>query len=390
MEDPSRSRPVSPVQHGCNICTCGRVLVCKGNGQSNTSFLYDNALCSDVTIELKDGTKLHAHSLILSPWSSVISTTLLGNGIKFKEGSSRILTMITHRPSVVRMTFKIVYNLPHYRQGMISAGDAFDVFDFAHAYAITSVQNLCVGEINKVLTDTGESMEVTDGIKYVEMIRNVLNRWIPFYDESMCPTETIEILGELITQVMTSVRMNIVRWMEHKFSDKIGNEYKLSYTLVMGLTVDAMRFLLTYDDLDIDEIRLIELYLLWIYLRYGSIVKNDRGGVTEITPKEDMKATDEEVELLGCIRWGNIGPAEILQLYNTIVGKSKSVESKCIPPSILERFTNIMLEATLIKTVGNVEAQYVCSSVTKKRKASNRTSPKKKACKSRRATDDSQ
>lgn len=358
MEEPIRTRPLSPIRPTTSMCICGHIKPCKGNTQSPTSFLFQNPMYSDMKVRLSDKSEFHCHVLIVGPWSAVISSMFIGEGIRMREGKSRILEVVDHEPEIVRLTFQILYNLPCYKQGMINGTNAFDVFEMAHMYSITTVQNICVAEINKIMFDTGSSMQFSEGVKYVEMIRNVLNRWLKFYYDSVCPPETTEILEDLITTVITSVKSNVALWMSNK----------LSYNLLSGLSMQGMEFLLTYDGLGVLEINLVELYLIWMYQRCGDMIKNEKGEVTAITPKIARATSDEEVELLNCIRWGSITHQDILKLYNTIV--STKGESKCLPPQVVQRFKEIMLEASLIKTnLGEVTLQYQCSSSSTKRKA---------------------
>lgn len=373
MEDNSRARSVSPTQCAVNLCICGRATDNKTLHQSPLAFLYENKQCADMIIRLSDNKEFPAHMIILSTWSHYFATMLLGNGQSFKEGQTKTLLIDKFAPSIVRICIKALYSLPKYVNGTIPTQEAFNAFDFALAYSIIPIQNICVAEITRFLAEMGNSMQITDGTKYVEIVRDVFNRWIPLYDELRCPQETLEILGELVSQVMRTVRDNINSWMLSG----------LVSTFLNGLSTHAMAFLLNYDGLEIEEVTLISLYVVWIKYRYGSFTKNEKGEMIAI-PNEDMEAKDDEVSLLHSIRWGNISQEDIRKLYNSFY--LKNADNACLPKKVLSTCENIMLEALLHKSGQAVESRFPCANASQRRRSNQ--SPRKKPGKRPRVTED--
>lgn len=370
MEDSTKSRSSSPNHCATHICICGQSTSVKGGVQpSPIAFLFANTEFADITLRLADNTDLPAHTMVLCTWSSVFATMLLGNGLFFKDGKSKVIVCDTHPPSTVRISVKVLYSLPQYTHGTISYTEAFDVFDFALKYSITPIQNICVAEITKMLSDTGNSMQMVDGIKYVEIVRNVFNRWIFLYDEQVAPPETLKILEELVSQVMRTIKDNLEPWF-----------YKdLWSPFLNGLTISSMKFLLNCDYMDLPEIKLIELYLVWIKHRYGTFTRNEDGKGLLVIPSGNMAAKDDEVELLESIRWGNISTDDIIKLYNTLA--AKNLDNSCIPEKVSNKFKSIMLESVLHKnnTGQPITSIYTCSSSQQKRSRRTNQSSRKRS-----------
>lgn len=367
------SRPASPVQLlAPHICICGKSIV-KTCQQGPLSDLYRNKHMSDVDIRLDDKTSFPAHSIVLSLWSPVFKNIFireLSNG--FVESKTREYRMDQYPAPSVLLMFKALYALPSYQQGTIQPSQAFELFTLCHTYEIHSIQTLCVAEVNKTLTEAGSSSKPVDWVVYLSIMRNVLNHWLIFYDESSSSQEVLDVLGDVITTVITSVSRNMELWIK----------WKVEHHMAKGLSHSAMQFLLTSEHIEVEEIHLMHFLLKWMYYRYGTITTDEKGNVTEFIPVEVQKEdAEKDLTLLDSIRWGKLSTESLAQLYNTL--SEDRVENSALPDAFKDKTNRILLEALLHKQTDvnggkmTISMKYPCAASSKRRKEP-KVAPRKK------------
>jgi hypothetical protein len=123
------------------------------------AYFYDNQCKADLIINLKDGAKMHAHTIVLSAGSNVFKQ-MFCESTAFKESGGAPLNMESEDPELVRSFIRLLYTLPpsaSMKMEDVTASLAndvdnlFDIYALARRYEANEILCYCIHYIATTL-----------------------------------------------------------------------------------------------------------------------------------------------------------------------------------------------------------------------------------------------
>jgi hypothetical protein len=123
------------------------------------SYFYDNPCKSDLIINLKDGSKMHAHTIILSAGSSVFKQ-MFCESTAFRESGGAPLNINEEEPELVRSFVRLLYSLPPSATTKTedvasvlanNVSNLFDIYALARRYDAKEILCYCLHYISTTL-----------------------------------------------------------------------------------------------------------------------------------------------------------------------------------------------------------------------------------------------
>ncbi len=148
----------------------------------NVRSLYNNPKYSDILIELRDGTTLYAHKLVLAQRSSVFARLIEA------QSSARTIQLATHAAEVVKLAVLYMYgNADHTSaQRDITRTQWIDLYGFARAYEVDIVEVVLANMPACVkISDMAELGYVHKDTSLMSMVITMLNNNV--HNESIDP-----------------------------------------------------------------------------------------------------------------------------------------------------------------------------------------------------------